>query len=371
MFEPSDFLLLCKLGSETSTAQMFLDELRVAWEELSFAYQRLDPNQCLLPASTVPGYLTTTCGKWHVFVPWPLVTSFPGPEIISTLLDAGSTVAIQPMVNLCISGSSAALGQDIVIADLDFCQYVELPPRELVHGARVFTSATDARILTKASYGNQSDIVAIPPWEQSWLQLEATMTNIVAVDDAQRFMLDFIGYSARFGLMPISNVILPTSRTDRTLGAADQSFVFQEAVATPMEQQAPPWGLVDPIQLCKYLRYLRAKMISLLDDSPVKALKRALSLSYTIRLHSFAPRALDILRSTECRVYLEARKATELRTRSNKCCDQEREFIMKYAPGCDAAKEVPIPEFEKLTKKCRDLVNGLLAEIKALEEEIE
>src|ERR1700722_8972803 len=115
MFEPTDFLLLCKLDAESAVTQEFLDAVRIAWEELSFAFQRLDPSRSLMLAPNLPGYLTTRCGEWRVYVPWPLVTSFPGPEIVTKLLEVGSTVAVEPISNLCISGSSAALGQDIVI----------------------------------------------------------------------------------------------------------------------------------------------------------------------------------------------------------------------------------------------------------------
>src|SRR5688572_16991004 len=140
-FEPIDFVWLLKRqalidkGEADALPIEFFENLTVAWEELSFAYGGLDPAGRLMPALENPGYLTTDCDDWQVFVPWPLVTLFPGPQALSDLLRVGTTVVIQPATNFCISGSSAWMGGEIIVGDLDFCQYVPLPPASIASEA--------------------------------------------------------------------------------------------------------------------------------------------------------------------------------------------------------------------------------------------
>jgi hypothetical protein len=225
---------------------LFFDFLRMALEELSFAYKALDPGKTLLPANGKPGYLMTRCGNWHVFVPWPLVVTFPGPVVLEVLLRVGKNVSIAPAKNLCISGSSAWLGEEVVIGDIDYCQYVDCSPALAIAAAEPLKNPEKDRVLIRASYGDKDETVAQPPWSGSWPNLSASMVAD-SLNNAQRLMLDFVGVAESMGLMPISCVVLACDFNDRSVGAAKRSFVFQEAIAFLNDPAEPPWSLVDPI----------------------------------------------------------------------------------------------------------------------------
>jgi hypothetical protein len=227
-FEPIDFLWLARrqqaveLGEAEEPDQDIFDLLREEWATLSLAYQGLDPFNCLVAAEDFPGYLTTESSPWRIFVPWPLATSFPGNSVSSKLIAVGSEIGITPVSNLCVSGSSAMLGSNIEIGDLDFCQYVELPPSEIVSVAATFTTPMKGRVLIKARYGS---LVVRRPWADQWRVLASEMISTNTIDRAQRFMVDFLGSVAGFGALPMSNVILASDFNDRSRGAAKHSFV--------------------------------------------------------------------------------------------------------------------------------------------------
>jgi hypothetical protein len=173
LFNPEDFIWFLIRHQEALNNRAepvppdFFDHLKIAWEELSFAYKQLDPERSLSPADGKPGYLVTNCGEWRVFVPWPLVVTFPGPTLLGVLLGVGRNVSIAPPKNLCVSGSSAWLGGKVVIGDIDYCQYVDTPPASISALAEPFTNPISDRVLVRASYGDKHRTVAQPPWTDS------------------------------------------------------------------------------------------------------------------------------------------------------------------------------------------------------------
>jgi hypothetical protein len=180
LFGPEDFiwfLVRCRKiekdgGDIEPIPSEFFRYLTIAWEELSFAYRALDPEHSLEPAAGNPGYLFTRCEEWIVFVPWSLVATFPGPQVLASLLKTGKGASIRPANNLCISGSSAWLGGNIIVGDIDYCQYVESLPASIAESVENFTHPTKDLILLKASYGDRE---VEPPWPEKWPPLANLM----------------------------------------------------------------------------------------------------------------------------------------------------------------------------------------------------
>jgi hypothetical protein len=311
-----------------------IDGLRRSFEEISFAYTRTDPNRRLVAATEAPGYLTAKLGGRQVFVPWPLVESFPDDEILSELIEIAGCVCIQPDDILCISGSATMLGHQIAIGDLDFCQYVTAAPVDIVGRATSFQTPDCLRALVEARYGDDNPVVATAPWETNWGDLEKAMAE-ANMETAERFMTEFLACSGRFGLIPASNVVLPSDLSDRRRGAAARSFAFQEAVVmtnNTRSQSFPPWPLVDVSQLAMYLNLLRQHIEYYYDRDPIKAVKRALSFARTVRLHDWADRALELLSSQSAVRYVEESRSREVQKRSARLDPESMAFISR----CDS-----------------------------------
>jgi len=367
VFEAADFLWLA--ASPDAATPEVIAALRLSLAELSFAYAGLDPDGTLRPADGFPGYLTAAQGDWRVFVPWPLATSFPGPAALAALLAVGTRVAVAPVSSLCISGTSCWLGRDIVVGDLDFCQYLLLAPAGIVTAAAAFVAPRPGQVLLRARYGAHPP--AAPPWPDTWPALRAVMEPRTSIDGAERFMIDFLGQHAHFGLLPVSNVVLASDLVDRNRGAAARSFVFQEAVAVPAthEQVRPPC-LVDATQIAQYLAFLRHDVAAYAETKPIKAVKRAISLSATIRLPEIAEAGIDILTAPATARYVARKRAAEVAAAVNGCGVVERQMAggdRTAAPAGGEGDPESDGDVKRVLAEARDLVRQLLSRLDEIE----
>jgi hypothetical protein len=140
-------------------------------------------------------------------------------------------------------------------------------------------------------------------------------------------------------------VVLASDYNDRKFGAAKKSYVFQEAVA--VLSGAPLWTLVSPSEFAAYISFLRNEIQTFVDKNPIKAVKRAVSLSLILGLNDFADRAFEILTSEDC--------ADHIRTKRKIDIEQKLELCEPAAQGtiCAASDLVyPIPEGDRLISRC-------------------
>jgi len=82
---------------------------------------------------------------------------FPDDAVVEDLIAVGIGLAVPLPRTICISGSSAALGSEIAIGDLDFCQYVPLPPASIFEVAATFRAPATNRVMLTASYGTSKN----------------------------------------------------------------------------------------------------------------------------------------------------------------------------------------------------------------------
>jgi hypothetical protein len=334
VLEPADFLWIARrqeaIDVGESQAEPLPSEilalLRAHAERLSVFYSGLDPLGQLVSAANYPGYLMLRCESWQVFVPWPLAPSFPGQETVVDLIEIANKVALPPVTNVCISGSSAALGSDVAVGDLDFCQYVSLSPASIVDSAFAFTTPEEARVLIAASYGRSCCVTA--PWEQTWPTLRTSMAD-QTIPSADRFMLEFLGHSGRFGLLPVSTVVLASDFKNHASGAAARSFVYQEAVAIPCDAETPepPWTLVAPEDLGRYIGFLRKEIVNYAEVKPIKAVKRVLSLARTIGQHEFGDEALELLQSVTASAVIQQQRLSEIEAQYSRAGEPEQKLL--------------------------------------------
>jgi hypothetical protein len=321
-------------------------------------------------ASESPGYLKGLCNGWTVLVPWPLAPFFPSLEILSELLKLAEGTSIPSVPSVCVSGSGAIMGAGLPIGDIDFCQYVPLAPRELVPSIEDFFAEDDDRILVSASYGKRGNATkARPPFSLSWPSVKEKMEACSSLAGAERCMLDFVGKVPSLGLSPVSNVVLPSDFKDRAIGAATDSFVYQEAVAVRSSGvDVPLWTLADADQLGEYLDFLEKQIDEWIEKKPLKAIKRAFSLTRLMQLDDLANEAHDILVSPESVNFVFMSKQVELSTIAKKC-DSVRlaSWVRDISP---AVAEVGLELPEDVTDKCKDFVRRLRSQMSLLDEEL-
>jgi hypothetical protein len=374
MLGPEDFvwLTLRQLGIESGDELPLdvevLNDLADALINTAEFLEGTEDGAYLQNFPAAPGYLTAKIGEWHVFVPWSITQAFPGTSKVAELLRMGDRVALRSAGNLCVSGSVTSAGADVVIGDLDFCQYVDGLPGGFIAEAEEFTRPQLERILTVARYGRTT--VVRQPWATNWPALEKRAGSCTHVDDAERFMMEFLGHSDDLGLLPVSNIVFASDLQDRSVGVADQSFVFQEAIAVrstdlPAE---PIWPLLDVPQIASYISFLRKQASEYAEENPIKAIKRAFSLTRMVGLHAFATEALHILKARESVEYVVGRREWEVAQIWARLDPADRDVLK--AAGHSPVTEAATPPNRlggELSERVRDFLERLNAEWRRME----
>lgn len=374
MFDAEDFYDLRKQLIEQESEdgspppQSLYDSLEDILDFLSEAYANQDPNGELLRADDAPGYLKVECDHWRIYVPWTLAHVFPGSDIVYKLINVGAEISVNPKNYICVSGSTATLGGGTTVGDLDFCQYVDAAPASFIPEAANFQRLKRNKILISAMYG---DIRIAAPWSNDrWKEIEKAASGHKSVADANRFMADFIGNIDDFGVLPISNVILSSDFANRLGSTATESYVFQENIAVDTREagSTPPWSLIDPKQLVNYINFLTDEVNNYRDKNPVKAVKRALSLSFAVRLHDYAFEALQILRSPEAASYVSQRKNDEILESSTRYGNDVSSWINEAVNGKLYNLSEKSMNTDDLENRCCEFIDDFLDEIRRLEQ---
>jgi hypothetical protein len=208
----------------------------------------------------------------------------------------------------------------------------------------------------------------VPPWPDGLAAMAARMAAVSEAAQAERLMLEFLILCDVYDLLPVSNVVLGMVEGNRDSGAAQQSFVFQEAVAVRDGAQGPHWSLVDPSQLAAYLTFLRAQIEQYTGKNPIKAVKRALSLASTLRLADFVDRSLDLLKSTGAASAVAEKRLAEIQAWATRSGDAGKVLLGKSRYNGSGS---PSPASGDETEaSATQIVRELLDHVKMLERAI-
>lgn len=236
-----------------------------------------------LVVSGYPGYLSTVSGGKTIYVPFQLASVFPGEDVLGAVLQVAEDVRLLPENPICISGSTTFLGRLREVSDLDFCEYHLQDPEEL-----------PSAVAAKAEISKLAPLIEVKcdgervhhPWTDIKVRVGTAMIAGRSPEaPAAKIKLDLVS-NGPLGAMPTTSVVLPLG-SDRELGNAQESFVFQEAV---IDEKGPPRALLNPAGFAGYCNWLLEEARSLTTDTSgkaatvraPKALKRLLSLLLAI-----------------------------------------------------------------------------------------
>ena len=348
-------------------------DISAALSELAEFYNECDPSGFLKGTSDNPGYLQGTCDRWNVFVPWPLARYFPNQTVLREILELGERASLASVESVCVSGSVTSLGGGLPIGDMDFCQYVPMTPKEYVGDAERFIFPDEHRVLVTVRYGPDDPLAVYAPWADSWPTVRDRLDACASLNEAGRFMVEFIGQCPCFGVLPVSTVILSSDFSSRSLGAARFSFAYQEAITTRSQhgQTGAIWSLADPNQIGEYLCFLEDQIIDYADKKPIKALKRTFSLARIMGLENVADMALDILVRPELANYVTSDRQRDLRQMLARCSSIEitalrANFDIPFESAEDDETSLPSP----ISDGCNDVVGLLWTALNELDEEL-
>jgi hypothetical protein len=287
-FSPQDIVALAVEVDRGAAPASVTKHLNRLIAEYAFQNSYSDPDQRLIATDAFPGYLVTQSGRWSVYVPWALVFAFPSPDVLDGLVAVAERSMLQGRGNVVLSGSTTFAGRFAGLGDIDLAQYVFDDVQDIASRVHELAHRDGPAILVRVRCHGEY----IAPWDE----LVAALHGWTALaDKSERIKFDFIDGATPFGLMPVSNIVLPSDAGDHTKGAARKSFVFQEAVLALTDN--PPWPLVMAEELLRYLRFLVREILAYQTDNPMKAVKRALSLVRIVGLNDLGARAETVLAS--------------------------------------------------------------------------
>lgn len=237
--------------------------------------------------SAHPGYLI----RDQVLVPFYLLEDLPGTNELGELVALGLSLRVAPNGVICLSGSTALLGTLRFVGDIDYCEYAApgtYSTEDIVASTSAHAGRTACPLCERVKVMN-------PKWSQSCSAWDSSssveLTRRIDTERAYQLKLDFITNTQSAGTVEATNValLLVAGREDEIVRA---SFAAQEV---PIPGSVLPRPLCEPLQLGRYINFLIEQVEHYADTSPVKALKRALSLARILMLPQWDETLIEYL----------------------------------------------------------------------------
>jgi hypothetical protein len=329
----------------------------------------------MLVSNKLPiGYLLKSFLDWQIAIPWPMSESFPNDVTLAEFCAFATAVRVGIDSSICLSGTSARTSEIPEIGDIDFAEYVfdldlDFKERllEVLRGKPGLAVPVEFKLVQGSMHsGSKIDC----PWPLTETAYTQKHHDIISLAPSSQSKIDFLGQSTAYGRIPITNMILPSSKDEYKTGFAENSYSFQEAVLLPgLKPEAPVWPLMQVAELVGYACFLVRDSRKYAPTNPLKAAKRASALGKFLFMHDFDEAFADILASDYAR-------ATAINDRQREVDRMVRKLEMLVADrsdiisadltdlnGLNAIMEHHDDTYDELESSCRSLVEKFLNDI--------
>lgn len=252
-----------------------------------------------------PGFLISTVGGGTMAVPFHLIGDLPSGELLDDIRAVAADLRVGGGSALCLSGSIVLLGDPHYAGDLDFCEYIPLSEHglSLDRLTEIATRTGTPPLCVTIKLGSTERLER--PWRDGVTpaMLHAMLGECTKGAHGK---IDVLAVKATIGPVEATNVMLWVPDTTPDDYAAEFSFPFQEMI--PGSNTDIPWIprlLARPSSIRAYVSFLQSDIAKYRVGKPVKALKRALSLSIFLMLPEYQDQ-LTQLGSTTSAFVLEA-----------------------------------------------------------------
>lgn len=265
------------------------------------------------------GYVSAVVNDKSVHVPIHLADLIPTRGRLQELVERADEVRAMTDSTICLSGSHV-FGINSAV-DTDYCEYVMHTGRRLAGSFKKLAEARSSicvRVRHSTMELTGSEVL------NGVMDLCSTDSGKVGSDchcDPRTWKFDFICTSSRVPTA-VTNLCVPEGECE------EFSWAYQEAAIAAAGQPVP--DLIDPLQLGRYVAWLREKVDEYRAEKPLKALKRALSLCTL----------LNFTATTDVLVILNSPAAMAIATG-----DAQREMVKlcQYLPESDQGDCAPVP----------------------------
>lgn len=249
-----------------------------------------------LPEPDHPGYLAHRHEDAAMVAPFHLAADLPEGGALANLRSVAVILKVGNASAMCLSGSAVALGDPRYFGDLDFCEYI--PENEaqasiatladIAHNGRDGATCTEIKIRSRR---------ITRPWKDR-CRADALMALLGPSPAGASGKADHVLRTPATGPVEATNVMVWIHPDRSDADAAKVSFPYQE---TDIGTAAAPWiprQLDRPSNIARYVRFLRSDIGKYRREKPVKALKRALSLTSFLMLETHQENILALARQT-------------------------------------------------------------------------
>ncbi|WP_156947071.1 hypothetical protein [Bradyrhizobium sp. WSM3983] len=235
--------------------------------------QGTDVDKAFLTDPNNVGYLKRSVGEVEIYVPFNLVSVFPGTERLEDLVATARQVLLCETHPICLSGSATFLGKSVPISDLDFCEYFPSAIASMPALIAARLGAPLDKLLVRVNWNGTRFTAPFTDLEGALGQLANETVTYVK--------LDFLWSVPKYGMMPTTTMILKVNK-NFSGRALQRSHVHQEAV---ISAAGPPRNLFGIPEISRYLKFLKKDIAKFVvsgtaggSADSLKAMKRALSL---------------------------------------------------------------------------------------------
>ena len=242
--------------------------------------------------ATNPGYLVRQVPPAFFRVPVHLAPLFPDDASLREVWELAHRIRTDESSIIYISGSSAVRRIFEYVDDIDFCEYMPKSGRQLA-----------ASVLLKLSDSRDQCCMQVAFDNHKWLrplissniaeQLEMASHDVL---ERSRVKLQYVAKREQTRPFDVSNVIIVCNEHFQSKGS-ERTFAYQEGQVAAVDYV--PNRLTNALELGRYILFLidevehyRAR------TNPLKALKRALSLTRVCWLNDFSMRIKTFLDSS-------------------------------------------------------------------------
>ena len=309
--------------------------------------------------SAVHGYLEVRKSEHILFVPYNLSIYFPFAETLEQLIDLAGQVRLSDSGSICISGSATFMGAPVAIADLDFCEYLELPGADIAARVRGIYFASHPYCVSVRCATN----ALARPWHDEMDPLEQFlgMAAPAGVISTEAWKADYVASFSGGGLLETSNLGVPFGAGTIERDATDKSWTSQEVPIVRADGSPPRLLTASENPIGEYGRWLLHNQIpKFLGPDPVKAAKRALSLASLLRLTKQADDLIDVLGNENLRNLTRRTAAAKLVKRLKKADDPVGTALREKAAASLAALggDTTSSEFVSVNGMCAKAVDA-------------
>jgi hypothetical protein len=316
-----------------------------------------------------PGYIRRRGSQVSVALPFHLLGDFPDTEALNSIFDFSSLVKIGDQTStVCLSGSSTFLGTLPAAGDLDFCEYVSSDDDHVPDRIAQFVAGVSGHSICLGLRIGSTD------WKRPWSAETRPDQAIVAEHlealpiAARHGKLDGVVANAIWGGIEASNVLLWIEPGNQESGASSRSFAFQEAAISSSQISWMPRRLENPESIGTYLKFLCAQIeYYLARDLPVKAAKRALSLSVFLLYADYADALRGLLSNGDAIIQDAVRQRGALLDELESLDEKEAAAMCsEVRRGFESLKRAAVGNGESLGKfatEARSIISKLLAEV--------